>query len=145
MRPCREPRGSGFVITRTTVSDNRPKGLMQMDTARYRRFSGAQLRQGRRMYSHSLRFPSLPRSRWVTEAGPLTHTRKKKIGARSQISSSAMRMWTCQQVVWTATTNSRVKKATIYSYNLLTGTSNLKLHRGLLLEQAGNQQRLQTL
>ena len=79
MRPCREPRGGGLVKTRAMVSDSHPDfGLMtQMDTAGHRRFSGTLLRLGLRTNSHDLGFPSLPRSRWVTGAGPMTANRTK--------------------------------------------------------------------
>jgi hypothetical protein len=74
MRPCREPRRGGLVKTRAIVSDSQPEcgSIMQMDTAGYRRFSGTQLRLGLRMNFHYVGFPSLPRSRWVTGAGPMT-------------------------------------------------------------------------
>ena len=82
MRPCREPRGGGLVKTRATVSDSQPDNgrTTQMDTAGYRRFSGTRLRQGLRTNSRCSRFPSLPRSRWVTGAGPMTaNLTKEKI------------------------------------------------------------------
>ena len=74
IRPCREPKGSGLVKSRAIASDSQPdQGLMmQMDTAGYQRFSGTRLRQGRRMNSHHVGFPSLPRSKWVSGAGPMT-------------------------------------------------------------------------
>lgn len=85
MRPCREPRGVGLVKTRAIVSDSQPGfgPMTQMDTAGYRRFSGTRLRQGLRMNSHYSRFPSLPKSIWVTGAGLMTaNLAKKKIPAR---------------------------------------------------------------
>ena len=85
MRPCREPRRGGLVKSRAIVSDSQPDHglMMQMDTAGYQRFSGTRLRQGRRMNSHHMEFPSLPRSRWVSGAGPMTaNLAKEKIPVR---------------------------------------------------------------
>jgi len=61
------------VYTRTIVSDSGSVvESMQMDTARYRRFSGTRMRMrlGLRMSSRLKRLASLPRSRWVTGTGP---------------------------------------------------------------------------
>ncbi len=89
MRPCREPKGSGLVITGAIVSDSQPKlGLMmQMDTAGYRRFSGTQMRQGLRVHSLYSSFPSPPKSIWVTDAGPITAnlTKEKITGAYASL------------------------------------------------------------
>jgi hypothetical protein len=76
------------VKTRTIVSDMcsilEPK---QMDTARYRRFSGTQKRQGPRMSSRQ-RLASLPRSRWVTGTGPCTPNCTYRNSGRANCSSS---------------------------------------------------------
>lgn len=75
-------KGSGLVKARATFSDTAllrtTDAPMQMDTVRNRRFSGTRLRQGQEANSRLSGSLLMPRTRWVTGAGPLYHARKKR-------------------------------------------------------------------
>ena len=124
MRPCREPKGSGIVRTRTKVSDNQlPEELKQMDMARYRRFSGALRRHGPKGSFRIMGSPSLPRSRWVTGAGPTTPpVTEGKQGRASKLSSLALEM--TFQEAWKAISTLAHTTRQGNRTNFLTVTSN---------------------
>ena len=118
MRPCREPKGSGFVKTKATVSDSALTGVpMQMDTARNRRFSGTQMRQGPKGELLHQGLPLTLRSGWVTgaESRSATETKENR-GAHERLVFEA--------VTESSNTDWVRKKASRESYYLLTGSSN---------------------
>ena len=98
MRPCREPRGSGLVKTRATVSDKVSIWIpTQMDTAGNRGFSGTRKRQGQRGRAPLGGPPLAPRSKWVTGAGLKSPAKKKrKLGRACEY---RLRGWECRQSI----------------------------------------------
>ncbi len=75
-------KGSGLVRARATFLEKAlvrtTDAPMQMDTAGNRRFSGTRLRQGHKANSQVSEFLFMPRTRWVTGAGPKYHAQKKR-------------------------------------------------------------------
>ncbi len=87
MRPCREPKRSGFVKTKAIVSEKvilrLPREPKQIDTAGNRGFSGTQMRQGQEASSWNSGSLLTPRSRWVAGAGPLDRAHEKRNPGRA--------------------------------------------------------------